>query len=179
MSSKKHELTEVDLNKAYEENTIKLKGIMGFTIGLVILIVFTFGLMWIFLGQMRSYNNDAQTSRSPLARSAKEMLPPEPRLQVAPGFGIDGPNGRINLELREPQSEYRELVKIWNDEREHGIKDPKTGMVSMLPLDEAKKKLLESNVKAKAGDDAAKLYDESRKFYSDSSAGRVASETRR
>ena len=52
MSSKKHEMTPADLDKAYEANEIGLKGIFGFAIGLFLLIVITFGLMYALLNGM-------------------------------------------------------------------------------------------------------------------------------
>ena len=51
--SKKHVNTPADFDKGYEENEIGLKGIVYFGIGLFLLIVITFGLMWAFLGTMR------------------------------------------------------------------------------------------------------------------------------
>jgi hypothetical protein len=172
-------MTPADFEKAYEENEVRLKGIIWFTVGLILLIIVTFVLMWFFLGTMKDFSRESQGPRSPVAMSEREKLPPEPRLQAAPGFGVDSPNGRVNLELRAPQSEYWELEKQWKEMAENGQKDPKTGAVIMLPVEEAKKKLLEESVKAKTGEEAEKLYEESRKFYSDASSGRVASETRR
>ena len=46
-----------------------------------------------------------------MAMSEQERLPPEPRLQVARVSASTVENGRVNLELREPQAEYRELQK--------------------------------------------------------------------
>ena len=61
----------------------------------------------------------------------------------------------------------------------HGRKDPKTGTVTMLPIEQAKEKLLNSGVKAKSGADSDQILEQSRKFYSQASSGRFASETRR
>lgn len=174
-------MTPADFDKAYEANEIGLKGIFGFAIGLFLLIVITFGLMYAFLNVIRDDNTATETAgpQNPMRMSDKERLPPEPRLQSAPGFGVDSEKGRVNLELREPQAEYRELQKQWNDLWKHGAKDEKTGTVTVMPIDEAKAKLLTQNVKAKSGPDAEKLFDSSHKFLSDASSGRVASETRR
>lgn len=181
MSSKKHEMTPADLDKAYEQNEIGLKGILGFSIGLFLLIVITFGLMVAFL---RVLNDDAKATetagpQNPMRMTDKEKLPPEPRLQSAPGFGVDSEKGRVNLELREPQAEYRELLKQWNDVWKHGKKDAKTGMVTIMPVEEAKKKLLEQKVKARSGADAENAFKKSHMFISDANSGRLASETRR
>jgi hypothetical protein len=85
----------------------------------------------------------------------------------------------VNLELLAPQSEYRELKREWDDIREHGSKDHNTGAMLAMPIEEAKEKLLEENVKARSGTDADHLYDDSRKLISDSSSGRKATGIRR
>lgn len=179
MSSKKHIDSAVDLNKPYEENDIQLKGILGFAAGLFLLIVVTFGLMSALLSVLKDYAVEYSDPRNPMAMSDKERLPPEPRIQSAPGFGVESEKGRINMELREPQAEYRELRKQWDDLLEHGQKDKKTGAVTMMPVEEAKEKFLGQNVKAKSGAEAEKVFNASRSFFSDASSGRMASETRR
>lgn len=179
MSTNKHTDSALDLNKAYEENQIQLKGIIGFAIGLFLLIVITFGLMWAFSGVLQDTFKTQDNEKNPMAMSDKERLPPEPRLQAAPGFGVDSEKGRVNFELMAPQSEYREMKKEWADLLEYGQKDAKTGVVTMMPIDDAKEKFLSQNVKAKSGADAEAFYAGSRSYISDSSAGRVASEKRR
>lgn len=179
MSSKKHTDSVNDLNKPYEENTIQLKGILGFAIGLILLIVVTFGLMWAFLNVLRDYSVENQGPKNPMVETAKERLPPEPRLQLAPGFGVDSEKGRVNMELGAPQAEYRELHAQWMDLWEHGRKDEKSGTVSVMPIDQAKEKLIEQNVKARSGPDADKVFAASRMSITDASAGRVAAQLRR
>lgn len=179
MAAHKHSDTAADLNIPYEQNEIQLKGIFGFAIGLVLLIVITFGLMWLLLNVLKDYSKENADAKNPLAMSEKERLPPEPRLQLAPGFGVESERGFVNMELGAPQAEYRELSKQWNDLWEHGEKDEKSGAVTMMPIDEAKETFLSQHVKAKAGPEAEKLLRDSRSYFSDASSGRVASETRR
>lgn len=179
MVLKKHENSPAELNQPYEENEIGLKGIIGFTIGLFLLIIITFALMRVFLNTLTEYNNENAGPVNPLIMSEKERLPPEPRLQLAPGFGVETEKGFVNLELREPQAEYRELRKQWEDDWKFGKKDKQTGTVTMMPIDEAKAKLLSENVKAKAGADAEKMLRSSQMYFSDSSAGRALSDKRR
>lgn len=176
MSSKKSAETVNDLNKPYEENEIGLKGILWFGVGLFLLIVITFGLMWALLNVLKDYHRDNAGPVNPLAMNEKERLPPVPRLQAAPGFGIDSENGRVNLELLGPQAEYRELHKQWIQLWDHGSKDAKSGTVISLPIEEAKEKLLSQGVKAKTGPEADAGYQAARSFVSDSSSGRMASE---
>jgi hypothetical protein len=136
--------TEIDptFNLPYEENEIRLKGIIYFWVGLLALIVVTFGLMWVLISVLKDYNHENQEPAVPLAMSEKERLPPEPRLQMAPGFGIDTDKGRVNLELTYPQSEFRAFRDEWARLWALGEKDPKTGAVSVLPIEEAKEKVL-------------------------------------
>lgn len=169
----------MELNKPHEDNEIRLKGIIYFAVGLVGLIVVTFGLMWALLNVLKDFHKENADPANPMAMSEKEKLPPEPRLQGAPGFGIDTETGRVNLELSAPQLEYRELHKQWMELWEHGQKDSKSGMMAVMPIEEATKKFLEQKVKAKTGEQAEKFYEESKEFVSDSSAGRLASEKRR
>ncbi|MFN2500932.1 MAG: hypothetical protein ABR530_02850 [Pyrinomonadaceae bacterium] len=177
--SKKQTSQEIDLNKPYEENVIGLRGIMGFAIGLVLLIVVTFGLMWALLNVLKDYHEENAARVNPMAMSDKERLPPEPRLQSAPAFGVDAENGRVNLELRGPQAEYRELHKQWLQMWEHGQKDAATGVQSGMPIQAAKERFLSQGVKAKSDPAAAKALEDSRLYVSEASSGRQASMRRR
>jgi hypothetical protein len=179
MGSTKHEKSFVDFEKPYEQNVIGFKGIVYFAVGLLLLIVITFGLMWALLGVFEDQAKVDKASNNPMAESEKERLPPEPRLQAAPGFGVDGPNGRVNMELGAPQAEWRELHKEYLDIWAKGKVDKATGAITALPIDEAKTKLLERNVKAKSGADAEKLFAESKLRFSDASSGRVATDRKR
>ena len=179
MSSKKHSDNAVDLNIPYEQNEIQLKGIFGFAIGLFLLIVITFALMWAFLGALKDNAKENADPKNPLGKSDRERLPPEPRLQLAPGFGVESEKGWVNMELQPPAAEYNELKKQWAELWEHGRKDEKTGIMSVMPIEMAKEKFLAENVKAKSGHEAEEFLKDSRAIISDSSAGRLASERRR
>lgn len=173
------DLTQADIELGYERNDIQVKGILYFGIGLFLLIVITFGLMYVLNDVMEERAKEEHAVRNPMIRTAKESLPPEPRLQSAPGFGVDSPNGRVNLELTVPQAEYWELKKQWAELKENGVKDPETGTVIAMPIEQAKEEFLGQNVKARAGEDVEKKVKESRRFITDASAGRLAASERR
>jgi hypothetical protein len=179
MGATRHEKSFVDFEKGYEQNIIGFKGIVYFGVGLVLLILITFALMWALLHVMRDQAVAEKDTAGPMAMSDKESLPPEPRLQSAPGFGVESQNGRVNLELREPQAEFHELRAQWNEMIKYGEKDPKTGTQITMPVSEGIDKLLQENLKAKTGADAIKAYDDSRLYITDASAGRVAGLKRR
>jgi hypothetical protein len=173
MSSKRNAETINDLNKPYEQNEIGIKGIVWFAVGLFLLIVITFGLMWALLNVLIDYDRENAGPANPLAMNERDRLPPEPRLQAAPGFGVDSEKGRVNLELLPPQAEYRELHKQWVHMWEQGTKDAKTGTVIALSIEDAKQRLLQQGLKAKAGAEAETLYDRSRIMISDANSGRT------
>lgn len=179
MSAPKHEKSFVDYDRAYETNLIGLRGIIYFGVGLFLLIVITFGLMYFLQNVMEDQARETKDNTNPMMMTERERLPPEPRLQAAPGFGVESERGRINLELQAPQSEYWELERQWQQQWANGQKDPKTGTVIALPIEEAKRKMLEQNVKTRAGDQGQKSLDESRSIVSYSSAGRTATDKRR
>ena len=176
MSAPKHEKTFVDYDRAYETNLIGLRGIIYFAVGLFLLIVITFGLMFFLQNVMEDQAKESKDEKNPMMMSDIERLPPEPRLQAAPGFGVDSENGRVNLELRAPQSEYWELERQWEKQWAEGQKDPKTGTVVSLPIEEAKQRLLQANTKARTGEQAQKAIEESRSLVSYSSSGRTESD---
>lgn len=169
----KHEETYVDFDKPYESNIIGMRGIIYFAVGLFLLIVITFGLMWFLQNVLEQDAIENKGSTNPLQLTKEEALPPEPRLQAAPGFGVDSPDGRVNLELKPPQAEYWELEKQWDKLLAEGQKDAKTGTVITLPIEEAKRRLLQESAAQKTEGDPDKLGN-SRMMISDASAGRTA-----
>ncbi len=176
----KHEKSFVNYDKPYETNLIGLRGVIYFGVGLFLLVVVTFGLMFFLQNVMEEQTLETDVKdKNPMTMNEMERLPPEPRLQAAPGFGVESPNGFVNLELQAPQSEYRELQRQWEKTWAEGQKDAKTGTVISLPIEEAKKKLLAENVKSATGADAQKTADESQSIISYSSAGRLASDKRK
>lgn len=179
----KHEKTFVDFNKPYETNLIGLKGVIYFGVGLVLLIVITFGLMWFLQDVMEDQAVERDNEiRTPLMMNDAERLPPEPRLQAAPGFGVDSPQGRVNLELKAPQAEYRALHQQWEKLWAEGQVNPHTGTIVTLPIDQAKQKFLEQAAQkngSAASQQGQNVFVESQKMLSSSSAGRTATITRR
>jgi len=179
MGSTRHEKSFVTYEKGYEQNILGLRGIVYFGVGLLLLIVITFALMWALLKVFADRAAEANGQPHPLAMSERESLPPEPRLQLAPGWNVQTENGEVNLELAQPGAEYAALSKQWQQIWAKGVRDEKTGVTSMLPIEVAKQKVLEQNFKARSDDASAKEWDASRLFYSDASSGRMASEKRR
>lgn len=170
---------EYERADAYEKDKIELRGVVFFTLGLVLLIGVTFGLMALLQRAMEAQARATKDDISPLAYTEEDRrngigLPPEPRLQAAPGFEVKREDGTIvNLELREPQSEWRELRKDWNKVWDEGRKDPQTGTIITLPIEQAKQKVLQENlIKTRDQQTAQKAAAEVRMFPSYQSSGR-------
>ena len=143
MGKTKHEKSFVDFDKPYEQNLIGLRGVIYFAVGLFLLCAITFGLMWLLLDvfetQVRETDDKA---RNPMQLTEKERLPSEPRLQSAPGFGVDTKDGRVNLELRNPQAEWETLQEVYKDVWENGQKGAETEITRFCRLNRQWKKCL-------------------------------------
>ncbi len=127
---------------SHEASDVNVGSIIKFVIGLFVLTVVTFVLMKLLFKVLEDRAAKLDPPARPMALTEQERLPPEPRLQAAPGFGVQASKDkRINLQLREPQAEYNELRKIWSGMLE-GKPDPRTGQMGM-PIDEAMKRVVE------------------------------------
>src|SRR3989442_4294253 len=73
-----------NVDPAHELSDVQVGGLVKFVVGLFVLTVAVFFLTW---GMFRMFEARSQEPpRSPMALSGEERLPPEPRLQGAPGF---------------------------------------------------------------------------------------------
>ena len=135
MGSTRHEKSFVTYEKGYEQNILGLRGIIYFSVGLLMLIVITFALMWALLKVFTDRAAEENGQPHPLGLSEREALPPEPRLQLAPGWNVQSADGVVNLELTQPGAEYTALRKQWEQMWLKGVKDEKTGVTSMLPIE--------------------------------------------
>jgi hypothetical protein len=147
-------IKNVDVN--HETSDINVAAVFKFVLFLTVLTVVTFVLMW---GLFRLFNSQADKREpppGPMAMTEQERLPPEPRLQGAPGFGEDLAKGAQELNTtgrRDPTWEIRVLRKQWEDGLEHGARDS-NGNVVGLPIDQAIKQVAEGrviNVRPNAG----------------------------
>ena len=109
-----------NVDVTHESSDVNIGGILKFVVGLTIFGIIVQILTW---GMFRFFNaQEKEPPQGPMAMTKEERLPPEPRLQAAPGFGVKLVNGQwVSLEKREPQAEYRVLREQW--ERQLNCKD--------------------------------------------------------
>jgi hypothetical protein len=136
---------------AHEESDVAVRPLLWFVGGLtaftIIVCIAVFIMFQYFLNREKSQELKA----SPLARQGEERLPPEPRLQLAPGFGVTTDDGRrhnLSYENRpegvpQPQSEYLVVRDEWRRELEgYGWADEKAGTVR-VPIGDAMKRYVQ------------------------------------
>lgn len=137
----------------HEASDVSVSGVAKFVGALTVLGIVVFMLMW---GLFRLFSTQEETREpapGPMAMSPQERLPPDPRLQAAPGFGVKLENGEwVPLEKREPQAEYRTLREQWervlncNDRSRLG---EVTHLTACLPIDQAMEKVVGSPSRVK------------------------------
>jgi hypothetical protein len=146
-----------NIDVTHETSDVQVGGIAKFIVGLLILTIATFiGLWGMFLAfQKTETQKEQQRHRSPIAMTGEERLPPEPRLQSAPGFAESLEQTRHEKET-EPRSqtagesfpkpkdalwEINALRAQWNDVLEHGPVD-QNGQRYGMPIEQAKEEAL-------------------------------------
>ena len=105
-----------NIDVTHEASDVNVGGILKFVVGLTIFGIIVQILTW---GMFRFFNAQEKEAlpQGPMAMTKEERLPPEPRLQAAPGFGVKLVNGQwVSLEKREPQAEYRVLREQWESQ---------------------------------------------------------------
>ena len=139
----------------HETSDINVRAVLMFAAVLTLATIPVSAGMWLLFRYFDA-QEAKQPKRGPMALTNKEdRLPPEPRLQSAPGFAITTEDGqRRNLELSEPQAEYRVLRQQWNENLRTGLKD-QSGNVVGMPIDKAMEKVasegLPSSIKGPGG----------------------------
>lgn len=128
----------------HETSDISANGVLSFVVGLTILIVSAFiGLIFLFNYFKGQAAKEVQPG--PMALSQQERLPPEPRLQLAPGFGVTLEDGtRTDLQTTadtRPQAEFATLNAQWEKELNGEIKDA-SGNSKTIPIKDAIKQVV-------------------------------------
>lgn len=127
----------------HEVSDVNTRGILWFVLFLAGLIVVSLLLLRGMFNLFESWARTAEGERPVMARSSEERLPPEPRLQAAPGYKVEGEN----LELKEPQAEWKVVRRKWQTELEsYGIVD-RDQKIARVPIEEAMKQVAREGIK--------------------------------
>jgi hypothetical protein len=169
-----------NVDVTHEISDVKVGPVLSFVVALTVMTIAVYILVYFLFWSFNAKETAREPQPGPMAMTEKERLPPEPRLQVAPGFGLKLENGQtVNLQLREPQAEYVELRKQWEQILNEGVRD-QSGKVVGVPIEEAMKTVARANVlpsRAPATDEA-KLDDFAIAIPTFASSGRVTEKIR-
>jgi hypothetical protein len=130
----------------HEASDVSVSGVAKFVVGLTVLGVVVFVLMWGMFRFLYAQETEKEPPPGPMAMRPEERLPPDPKLQAAPGFGVKLENGEwVPLDKREPEAEYRVLREQWERQLNCNFGDH-PGQVrnpACLPIETAMEKLFE------------------------------------
>ncbi|MDQ3744830.1 MAG: hypothetical protein M3444_10640 [Acidobacteriota bacterium] len=130
---------------AHEESDVAVRPLLWFVGGLTAFTIVVCVVVLLMFMYFQRREESQELEASPLARQGAERLPPEPRLQLAPGFGVTTDDGqkrdlfyKPNTQpVPQPQSEYLLLRDEWRRELEdYGWADQKAGTVR-VPVEQA------------------------------------------
>jgi hypothetical protein len=155
----------------HETSDVNVRGVLTFCAVLAIAaIAISIGLWFLF--KFYNQREAKQPKAGPMALTQQERLPPEPRLQSAPGFHVTLENGQaVNLEKTAPQEEYRVLRRQWEENLKTGLKD-QSGNVVGMSIDDAMKKVVSQGLPTRTKESAGKLQDYAISLPTAASSGR-------
>jgi hypothetical protein len=143
-----------NVDVTHELSDVNVPALLKFVAALTVMMVAVYILMLLLFNFLNERETQNESQPGPMAMTEQENLPPEPRLQSAPGFGVKLENGQwITLEKREPDAEYRVLREEWERELREGPKD-QSGQPVGLPIEQAMQKLLEQGLPSRPQDSA-------------------------
>ena len=137
---------------AHEESDVAVRPLLWFVGGLTFFTIVVCLAMFLMFKFFLNRELSQELAASPLARQGEERLPPEPRLQLAPGWQVTSDDGRRQDlsysthnagHVPQPWSEYLLVNDEWKREAEgYGWADQQAGTVR-VPISEAMRVYLE------------------------------------
>ena len=155
----------------HETSDINVRAVLTFAAVLTLAtIAVSFGIVVLF--KFFEAQEAKEPKPGPMALTKEERLPPEPRLQAAPGFELKLENGeKVPLELKEPQREYRVLRQQWEENLRTGLKD-QSGRVVGMPIETAMEKVVSEGLPSRVKGPGGKLIDYAISMPTAASSGR-------
>ena len=130
---------------AHEESDVAVRPLLWFVGGLTFFTIIVCLAMLLMFKFLQNREESQELAASPLARQGAERLPPEPRLQLAPGWEVEKDGKRQDLSystahdgyVPQPGSEWTEVNKVWQRElKEYGWADQQAG-TARIPVERA------------------------------------------
>ncbi|HEX8558944.1 MAG TPA: hypothetical protein VF668_12620 [Pyrinomonadaceae bacterium] len=131
---------------AHEESDVAVRPLLWFVGGLTMFTIVVCVAMLLMFKYFQGREEALELAPSPLARRGEERLPPEPRLQLAPGWEVKTEDGRRHDlsysagnagHVPQPWSEYLVVNEEWRRELgSYGWADQQAGTVR-VPVEQA------------------------------------------
>jgi len=133
-----------NVDVVHETSDVNVPALLKFVLALTIMTVVVYFLMLFLFNFLNKQEAKNEPPAGPMAMSEKESLPPEPRLQSAPGFAEDlaksvaDPNPEAP---KDPLWEIHVLRDQWQQTLKEGPKD-QSGRLVGIPIKEAMQRLV-------------------------------------
>jgi hypothetical protein len=139
---------------AHEESDVAVRPLLWFVGGLTFFTVVVCLAMLLLFKFFQGREESQELAASPLARQGEERLPPEPRLQLAPGWAVEADGKRQDLSygthsehVPQPWSEWILVNEQWQRElKDYGWADQQAG-TARIPVERAIDLYLERRAK--------------------------------
>src|SRR2546422_4561884 len=151
-----------NVDVTHEMSDVHIRGILTFVAGLTVMTIVVYLLMWGMFRVLFTQEEKKEPPPSPMAMSARERLPHDPRLQSAPGFAeeLEKESGTKESQQtdvlpkpKDPLWEINVLREHWESTLKNGAKD-QSGKGIILPIEEAKQELLKQGLPARTNEPA-------------------------
>ena len=139
-----------NVDVTHELSDVNVPALLKFVLALTVMTIAVYVLMWGLFRLFNSQVNKKDPEPGPMAMSDRERLPPEPRLQGAPGFAEDLAKSEVEVP-KDPLWEIRVIQEQWKRELKEGPKDSSGNSIG-LPIEEAMKKLVQQGLPTQASE---------------------------
>lgn len=133
-----------NVDVVHETSDVNVPALLKFVLALTVMTAAVYFLMLFLFNFLNAQEVKNEPPPGPMAMSERESLPPEPRLQAAPGFAEDLTKSIGDANPQQPKDplwEIRVLRQQWQTALNEGAKDS-TGRVVGIPIEEAMKRVV-------------------------------------
>lgn len=142
-----------NVDVTHETSDVNVPALLKFVLALTVMTALVYVLMLFLFNFLNTQETQKEPPAGPMAMSEKERLPPEPRLQSAPGFAEDlskSTGDSASGNPKDPLWEIRVLREQWQRDLNEGPKDH-SGRSLGMPIEAAMQKYVaDQNAKASA-----------------------------
>jgi hypothetical protein len=133
-----------NIDVTHETSDVNVPALLKFVLALTVMTAFVYVLMLFLFNFLNRQETQKEPPSGPMAMSESERLPPEPRLQSAPGFAADLAKSKGDSTPNTPKDplwEIHVLREQWERDLKEGPKD-QSGRSLGMPIEAAIQKLI-------------------------------------